>query len=271
MQVHVPAGRKIPIAATIGMAIILCYVLAALFAPLIAPYSETAIVGGKFEPWSAKFIFGTDNLGRDILSRLIYGARNTLGLTLIITALACAAGMLLGFLAAYFGGWVDDLISRIIDVFLAIPQLIFALLMLTVFGQSLPVLILVLMVSEGTRVFRLARSVAEGIVVLDFVEAARLRGDGAVRILLREILPNALSAMMTEFGIRFGYTLLLMSSLAFLGLGLQPPAAIWGSMVRENALLIPFGDITALLPALAIILIVVSINFVIDWMIERQA
>jgi peptide/nickel transport system permease protein len=263
--------RSAPLSAKLGLLIILGYVVVALFAPVLAPYSETEVVGPEYDVWSEDFKLGTDNLGRDMLSRLLYGARNTVGIAIITTLLAFVLGGVLGLIAATLGGWIEQILSRIVDALMAIPQLIFALLILTVVGTSVPSLIVVIAVLDSTRVYRLARAVAMNIVVMDFVEAARLRGEGLWWIIKNEILPNALPPLVAEFGLRFCFVFLFISSLSFLGLGIQPPTADWGSMVRDNASLITFGDITPLLPAGAIALLTVGVNFVVDWMLHRAS
>ncbi len=263
--------KTAPLTASFGMLMILVYAIVAIFAPLIAPFSETQVVGGEFLPWDDTYLLGTDNLGRDMLSRLIYAARNTVGIAFATTALAFILGSVLGLLAAVVGGWLDQLLSRTVDVLMAIPALIFALLLLTIVGTSVINMILVIAVIDSTRVYRLARAVALNIVVMDYVEAARLRGEGIWRLITREILPNAMAPLVAEFGLRFCFVFLTISALSFLGLGIQPPTADWGSMVRDTATLISFGDITPLLPAGAIALLTVSVNFVVDWQLHRAS
>ncbi len=169
------------------------------------------------------------------------------------------------------GGWADQILSRLVDMLISIPSLLFALLLLSIFGTSILTLILVIATLEMTRVFRLSRAVAMDVVVMDFVEAARLRGEGMWWLIRREILPNIMAPLVAEFGLRFCFVFLAISALSFLGLGIQPPTADWGSMVRDNAALITFGDITPLLPAAAIALLTVAINFVVDWMLHRTS
>lgn len=263
--------RRIPLSALFGLTVICLYILIALFAPVLAPFGESEIVGGRHELWSAEFIFGTDQLGRDMLTRLIYGARNTLAIAFITTLVAFLLGTVLGLVAAALGGWADMVISRAVDVVMAIPALIFSLLLLTIFGTSITSLILVIACVDAARVFRLARAVAMGVVVMDFVEAARLRGENLWWVIREEILPNAAPPLVAEFGLRFCFVFLSISALSFLGLGIQPPYADWGSMVRENATLITFGDVTPLLPAGAIALLTVSVNFVVDWMLHKAS
>ncbi|MDE1995551.1 MAG: ABC transporter permease, partial [Rhizobiaceae bacterium] len=225
----------IPWSARLGILIIVIYVLLALLAPFIAPYGEADVVGSEFEPWSAAFPLGTDGLGRDMLSRLIFGARNTIGVAFVTTALAFALGGICGMLAAALGGWVDEILSRLVDVIMAIPRVIFALLLLTIFGTGLVNLILIIAVLDSTSVFRLTRAVSMNVAVMEFVEAARLRGENLWWIIRREILPNILPPLISEFGLRFCFVFLSISALSFLGLGLQPPTADWGSMVKDTA------------------------------------
>ncbi|MNV03748.1 Glutathione transport system permease protein GsiD [compost metagenome] len=260
-----------PLSAKFGLLMILLYVLVAVFAPVLAPFGETQVVGEGFAPWGGQFLLGTDNLGRDMFSRLVYGARNTLGIAFLTTVLAFLLGGLSGLIAAIKGGWVDQGLSRVVDILMAIPQLIFALLILSVVGTTATSLVLVIALLDATRVFRLSRAVAMNVVVQDFVEAARLRGEGLYWLVTREVLPNAAAPLIAEFGLRFCFVFLFISALSFLGLGIQPPTADWGSMVRDNAVLITFGDISPLLPALAVALITVSVNFVVDWMLHKSS
>ncbi|MGI9483130.1 MAG: ABC transporter permease [Hyphomicrobiales bacterium] len=257
--------------AKLGLLIILTYVFVALFAPLLTPYGESEIVGAQFEPWGDPFILGTDNLGRDMLTRLVYGARNTLGIAFLTTVLAFVVGGGLGLVAATLRGWIDQILSRIVDVFMAIPVLIFALVLLTIFDTSIKNLIIIIALLDSTRVFRLTRAVGMNVAVMDFVEAAKLRGEGLPWIMLREVLPNILPPLVVEFGLRFCFVFLLIAALSFLGVGIQPPTADWGSMVRDNATLITYGDITPLLPAGAIALLTVGVNFVVDWFLQKTS
>ena len=260
-----------PFSAKFGMLVILFYAIISIFAPFIAPYGETELIGRSYELWSNKFLLGTDNLGRDMLSRLIYGARNTIGLALTITLIAFVLGSLTGMIAAALGGWVDQVLSRIVDVLMSIPSLIFALLILSIFGTAMPYLIATIAILDATRVFRLARATAMNVAVMDYVEVARLRGEKLGWVIRKEILPNITAPLLAEFGLRFCFVFLFISALSFLGLGIQPPTADWGSMVRDNATLIAFDDITPLLPAGAIALLTVAMNFVVDWMLHKSS
>ena len=263
--------KKAPFTAQFGLVVIIAYVLVAIFAPLLAPYGESEIVGPEFDVWGEEFFLGTDNLGRDMLTRLIFGARNTVGIALITTLLAFFLGGTAGIMAAVLGGWYDQLTSRTVDVMMAIPALIFAMLLLTIFGTSIPTLIVVIGVLDSTRVFRIARAVSLNVVVMDYIESAKLRGEGVSWITLKEVLPNIMPPLVAEFGLRFCFVFLTISALSFLGLGLQPPTADWGSMVRDNATLITYGDITPLLPAAAIALLTIGVNFVVDWFLHKTS
>ena len=211
--------RQAPWSSQFGMLVIFVYVFVALAAPILAPYGEIEIVGDHYEPWSDEFKLGTDNIGRDMLSRLIYGARNTVGIAFAITALAFVVGALTGLLAATLGGWIDQVMSRIVDVLMAIPGLVFILLVLAIFGTAIPVLIIVIALFESTRVFRLSRAVAMNVEVMDYVEVAKLRGESLWWVIRREILPNVMAPLVAEFGVRFTYTFLFIAALSFLGQG----------------------------------------------------
>jgi len=266
-----------PLSAWFGMIVILLYVIAAVFAPWIAPYGEAEIVGKAYQPPGPEFWFGTDQIGRDLFSRLIYGARNTIGIAFLTTLLSFAVGGTLGVLTALKRGWLDQGISRVVDAFLAIPVLIFALMLLAVFGKSIVNLILILALLDSTRVFRLARATALNVVVMDYVEAAKLRGEGMGWIIFKEVLPNILPPLITEFGLRFCFVFLTIASLSFLGVGIQPPTADWGSMVAESKTLITFPVRTfpwipaPFYPALAIAILTVAINFVVDWFLHKTS
>src|SRR5262249_50009975 len=208
--------------------------------------------------------------GRDILSRVIYGARNTIGLVTLITACSFSVGGLGGMNGATIGGWIDQIFGRLIDAMLGLPPLIFTLLLLATTGHSISILVGVIALLDATRVYRISRALALNVSVLDFVEAARVRGEGLWWCIRREILPNIVSPLLAEFGIRFCYVILFISSLSFLGVGIQPPAADWGSMVRDTAALITFGDPRPLIPAVAISTLTISVNLIVDWLL-RQA
>ena len=269
--------RKAPITAWFGLIVITFYVFVAVFAPLLAPYGEAEILPIPYAPWSPEHVFGTDQIGRDILSRLIYGARNTIGIAFVTTLLAFFIGGSLGLIAAINRGWLDQLISRGVDVLMAIPSLIFALMLLSIFGSSAWSLIVIIAILDSTRVFRLTRAVAVNVAVMDYVEAATLRGEGLSWVMRREVLPNIMPPLVAEFGLRFCFVFLTIASLSFLGVGIQPPTADWGTMVRETANLIQFAKfdlkagMTPLLPAAAIALLTVAVNFVVDWFLQKTS
>ncbi len=260
--------RSAPFSARLGTGMVLITLLAALLTPVIAPYGETEVVGDVWLEAGRQHLVGTDNLGRDMFSRLLYGARNTIAIAFAITALSFVVGVMWGFLAAVVGGWMDQLLSRCVDILMAFPTLIFALMVLSVVGTSIPALVVVIALLDSTRVFRLSRAVAMDIEVLEFVEAARLRGEGLWWLMRHEVLPNAMPPLVAEFGLRFCFVFLFIAALSFLGLGIQPPMADWGSMVRENAGAITFGIYTPLWPAAAIAFLTVGVNLIVDWFLH---
>ena len=261
-------GHRLNLSAWIGLAIVVINLLAALLAPVIAPYGQAELVGDVWAPPSAQFWLGLDNLGRDMFSRLLYGARTTISIALLITICSFAIGIITGFAAAILGGWIDTTLSRFVDAMMAIPTLIFGLIILSVLGTSIPVLIGTIAILDSTRVFRLSRAVGLNITVLDYVEVARLRGEGLWWVMRREVLPNALPPLITEFGLRFCFAFLFIAALSFLGLGIQPPLADWGGMVRDNAQAINFGEIAPLIPAAAIGQLTIGVNLVVDWLLS---
>ena len=264
--------KKAPLTAWFGMIVLGAYIILALFAPWIAPFGEGEVVSEEsYLPWGAPYYLGTDQLGRDMLSRLIYAAQNSMGIAFAAAAFSFLTGGLLGIMAAILRGWFDQAVSRFVDALMAIPSLIFALMMLSILGSTAQNLIIVIGVVDATRVFRLTRAVSMNVVSLDFVEAARLRGEGVGWVVFKEIIPNIMPPLVTEFGLRYCFVFLTISSLSFLGLGLQPPTADWGLMVRENATLITYGDVTPLLPAGAIALLTIAINFIVDWFLHKTS
>ena len=269
--------KKAPLSAWFGLIVVAIYMFVAVFAPIVAPYGEAEIFPTPYAPWGDGHFFGTDQIGRDIYTRLIYGARNTIGIALLTTLLSFLIGGGLGLVAAINRSYLDQLLSRFVDILMAIPSLIFALMLLSIFGSTIWSLIVIIAVLDSTRVFRLTRAVALNVVVMDYVEAAKLRGEGLGWVMRREILPNIMPPLVAEFGLRFCFVFLTIASLSFLGVGIQPPTADWGSMVRESASLIQFAqyDLTAgltpLLPAAAIALLTVAVNFIVDWFLHKTS
>lgn len=262
---------KAPVTAWFGMIVIFAYLFVAIFAPWIAPFAESDTSGPPYALPGGDYLLGTDQLGRDLLSRLIYGARNTIGIAVATTLLSFTVGGTLGILTAVRGGWIDQVLSRIVDVILSIPLLVAALMLLSMFGSTVLNIVIIIAILDSTRVFRLSRAVAMNVAVMDFVEAARLRGEGLGWIMRREILPNVMPPLVAEFGLRFCFVFLTISALSFLGVGIQPPTADWGSMVRENSTLITYGKLVPLYPAGAIALLTVAVNFVVDWFLHKTS
>lgn len=261
-------GSKIAVALAAGFVLICA--LAAIGADWIVPYAPDEMVGMPWQPADGNFLLGTDQLGRDMLSRVVFGARTSIGLSLAITLIAFAVGGTLGLAAVALGGFTDQAISRVVDLFMALPPLIMALVALAIFGTSMAVLTLVAALIASLRVFRLTRSLGLDIAARDFVDVARLRGESTWWVMRREILPNAAIPLIAEFGLRFVFAFLFIASLSFLGLGVQPPTADWGGMVRENVGAFNYGRMTPLVPAGAIALMAISVNLIGDWIVSNR-
>ena len=261
-------GHKPTWVAVAGMVIVGINVFAALFAPWVAPFDPNDIIGDAWAEPDARHWLGLDNLGRDLFSRMIHGARTSIGLSLVITCLSFVIGIIAGFTASILGGWADVALSRFVDLMLSMPTLIFAFIVLSVLGTDIPVLIVTIAILDSTRVFRLSRAVSMTIASLEFVEAAKVRGEGLWWIITREILPNAVPPLVAEFGLRFCFTFLLIAALSFLGLGIQPPDADWGSMVKDLRDMISLGQPQPLYPAGAIAFLTIGVNFIVDWMLS---
>ncbi|MEO6280316.1 ABC transporter permease [Roseateles sp.] len=255
----------------LGLAVLSCWILAALFGPALLARSGAQGGGDVFAPISAQHWLGTDYLGRDMLARVIEGARYTVGVALAATLLASGTGTLLALLAAASGRWIDGGLSRLLDTLTAIPSKMFALLLVAGFGSSVPVLILTAAVIYIPGAYRIGRSLAVNINAMDYVTVARTRGEGTWYVMRREILPNILGPMLADLGLRFVYVVLLLASLSFLGLGVQPPMADWGSLVRENIGALADGGASVLAPAAAIASLTIAVNLVIDNLPGRKA
>lgn len=257
--------RSTGLAGRIGMALVGFWLIVALFGPLFAPYGLGAIVADEvFAGMSLSHPLGTDYLGRDVLSRMFFGARVTVGLAFGAALLASVTGTTLALLAAVSGRWIDEGLSRLMDTLICIPNKIFALVMVAAFGSSLPLLLLTAALSYVPGAYRIARSLAVNLNTMDYVQVARARGEGRVYLALTEILPNMLGPMLADFGLRFMFTVLLLSGLSFLGLGVQPPLADLGSLVRENVSGLPEGAPAVILPAIAIATLTIGVNLIID-------
>lgn len=258
--------------AWVSIFIIVFWVVVAVFAPVLAPFDKADMVSFEsFKVVDEASFLGTDYLGRDVLSRIIYGARMTLGLALIATLISFTTGIVLGFVAAISPGWIDQVLSRTVDAIMAFPSIMLALIIIGGVGTSLPVVILTVALIDATRVFRLSRALALDASVMDYVVVARARGEGVNWIMLHEILPNTITPLAAEFGVRYTFAILFISSLSFLGLGVQPPGADWGVMVKENLQGLLYGAPAALIPAACIGTISVAINLLVDWFLHRSS
>ena len=263
--------RDLDRGAKLGLAIVVAFLLAVFLGPLVHPFSETDIVGAPFGPATSEFWLGTDNVGRDILARILAGGRMTVIIAFLATTGAFLIGVPLGIAAAVVGGRFDLIVARAVDALMAFPGLILALIVLSAIGTSIPALLAMMSVLSSTIVFRLTRAVAADVAAMDYVEVARLRGENMRWFLFREILPNVMPTLLTEFGLRFVYAAILISSLSFLGLGIQPPYADLGGMVKENALAITFGKWAPVLPALALSILAIGVNLIVDGLLKRNA
>ncbi len=247
-------------------ALVVCFwALVAVIGPMLSPYPPGEIVDfDYYGPISAKLWMGSDYLGRDIFSRVLMGARYTVGISLAAVCLACISGVVLGMTAAVVGGWLDTGLSRFLDALNSIPSKLFGLVMVAAIGSSIPVLIVLLGVIYTPGAYRFARALAVNINTMDFVTVARARGERTGYLVTREILPNITGPVLADLGLRFVFIVLLLSGLSFLGLGVQPPNADWGSLVRENIGGLPFGAPAVLMPSLAIASLTISVNLLID-------
>lgn len=255
--------------AVVALLVLAGFVFIMLFAPFVAPYGEGQILTNEsFAQPGNGMLLGSDFLGRDILSRLIYGTRLTLSVALAISLLAFLIGSAFGFLAAVLRGTADAVMSRIVDALISFPAIMVALIVVTSLGSSFTVLIITVALIDATRVFRVSRALGMEIVVQDYIEAARVRGEGLGWIMWHEILPNAFGPLAAEFGIRFTYAILFISALSFLGLGVQPPHSDLGLMVKENYQALLFGRLTPLYPAICIAVVTISVNMLIDWFLK---
>ncbi|MCP3467366.1 ABC transporter permease [Bradyrhizobium sp. CCGUVB23] len=248
-----------------ALSIILLWSGVALFAPQIIPHSVGEIVDTDyFGPMSRDLWFGSDYLGRDIFSRILMGTRYTLGISLAAVSIACFSGVALGMTAAVAGGWFDSMLSRFLDALNSIPSKLFGLVVVAAVGSSIPALIATLSVIYTPGAYRFARALAVNVNTMDFMAVARIRGEGLPYLIASEILPNILGPVLADLGLRFVFIVLLLSGLSFLGLGVQPPYADWGALVRENIGGLPFGAPAVIFPSLAIASLTISVNLLID-------
>jgi peptide/nickel transport system permease protein len=257
--------RSLPLAGKIGLFFVAAWLLLAIVGPSIAPHAVGAVVAQDvFGAFSAAHPLGTDYLGRDMLSRILHGARFTIGLALVAALIASVTGTTLALAAATAGGWVDEIMSRMMDTLISIPSKMLALVMVASFGSSVGLLILTAAVSYTPGAFRIARALAVNVRTLEYVQAARARGERLPYVAVVEILPNMINPMLADFGLRFVFVVLLLSGMSFLGLGVQPPDADLGSLVRENISGLFEGAPAVVMPAIAIATLTVSVNLLID-------
>jgi peptide/nickel transport system permease protein len=262
--------RRFTTSGAIGIAIVGFWLLIALFGPMLAPHDVGQVIDlDVFSPASMRFPLGSDYLGRDMLSRILTAGRYTVAISFIATLVAAGVGVAAG-LAAASGGWLDTLLSRVFDTVIAIPSMMFGLVVITSLGPSVPVLIGTLSVIYMPGAFRTARALALNVAMLDFVTVARARGERLPHIVFREILPNVTGPLAADFGVRFVYVVLLLSGLSFLGVGLQPPYADLGALVRENIAGLGFGAPAVLFPAVAIASLTIGVNMLIDALPDRR-
>jgi len=259
------AGLRLPLAGWIGLTIVVFWLLVALFGPWLAPHPVGAMVSEDvFDHISAAFPLGSDYLGRDMLSRMLHGTRFTVGLALVAALLASGTGVALALWAAVGGRVVDESLSRFMDTMISVPSKIFALVMVAAFGSSVPLLLLTAAVTYVPGAYRIARALAVQIAALDYVQSARARGETRLALALREILPNLHAPMLADFGVRFVFIVLLLAGLSFLGLGVQPPDADLGSLVRENLGGLSEAAPAVLIPTFSIASLTIGVNLLID-------
>lgn len=259
------AFKSMPLSGKFGTLLVVFWVFVAMLGPWLAPHTASEIVAyDVFEGIGGEYILGTDYIGRDVFSRLLDGTRYTIFIPLIAAALACSTGTLIALISAVSNKRTDEIISRFMDALISIPSKIFSLVMIAAFGSSVPILLAITAISYMPGSFRIARSLAVNVANMDFVTVARTRGESRLYLAVKEILPNILHPMLADFGLRFVFIVLLLSSLSFLGLGIQPPNADLGSLVRENISGLAEGAPAVLVPAFAIATITIAVNLLID-------
>ncbi|WP_332304260.1 ABC transporter permease [Rhizobium sp. GR12] len=258
-------GYKINVVGVFGFLVIFLWAMVAIFAPYLIPHPVGEIIDlDYFGPMTSDLWLGSDYLGRDVFSRILMGARFTVGISLAAVTIACVSGVVLGMSAAVVGGWFDAVLSRFLDAVNSIPSKLFGLVVVAAVGSSIPVLIVTLSVIYTPGAYRFARALAVNVNTMDFVTVARVRGESLLYLIISEILPNIIRPVLADLGVRFVFIVLLLSGLSFLGLGLQPPNADWGALVRENIGGLPFAAPAVLFPSLAIASLTISVNLLID-------
>ncbi|MFD1626315.1 ABC transporter permease [Azospirillum griseum] len=259
------SGYRINLVGLVSFCVVLFWALMALLAPYITPHSVGAMIDmDYFGPMRPGLWLGSDYLGRDMLSRVIFGARYTVGISLAAVSIACFTGVVLGMTSAVLGGTVDMVVSRLLDAMNSIPSKLFGLMVVAAVGSSIPVLILTMSVIYIPGSYRFSRALAVNIDTMDFIMVARIRGERLPYLIGSEILPNIIGPVLADLGLRFVFIVLLLSGLSFLGLGVQPPYADWGALVRENIGGLPFAAPAVIVPSLAIASLTISVNLLID-------
>ena len=248
----------------IGVLLVVLLVALALVGPFFAPHSPTEFAGAPYAHPSSAVPLGTDNLGRDVLSRFLWGGRSILGLSLLATALGLALGVSVGLVAAYARSILDDVLMRAMDVILAFPSIVLALVVVATIGPKLWLIVLVVGLTTMPRVARVTRGASLEIVERDFVQAAEVLGESRTKILFGEILPSITSPLMVEASLRLTYSIGLIAGMSFLGFGVQPPAADWGLMINENRQALTIQPWGAVMPVIAIALLTIGTSLVGD-------
>ena len=250
----------------IGLALFLFIVAVAVFGPFVAPHSPYEFVTAPFAKPSSAAVLGGDKLGRDVLSRVLYGGRSVLILSFIATAIGMIIGVSLGLFAGYARAAVDDVIMRLLDVFLAFPQIVLVLLLVSVLGPRLWLIVLTVGLSHAPRIARVARGSTLEVKERDFVKAAESLGVSRLKIAFGEILPTITSPLFVEFGLRLTYSIGLIAALSFLGFGLQPPSADWGLMINENRIGLLIQPYSIFVPVALIAILTIGVNLATDGM-----
>jgi peptide/nickel transport system permease protein len=251
--IRTPAGA-------IGVGILTFVLLVAFVGPYLAPHSPAASIGPSFSGSSGHAPLGTDFLGRDVLSRLLYGGRSVIGLALAATGLAYLIGMTIGLIAGYSRTLADPLLMRTVDVMLAFPPLLFLLVLIAGAGQSRTVLILGVAIIQAPGISRIVRTATLEVSVRGYVEAAVARGERPAAVVMREVVPNILAPVLVDAGLRFTYSILIVASVNFLGLGVQPPSSNWALMISENRQYISLNWLAVVAPAAMIAILTIGVN-----------
>jgi len=248
----------------IGFVLLIAAIAIGLFGRFVAPYPPDEMFGSPFEASSSAHIFGLDYVGRDVLSRFLCGGQTSIAIALVGTVVGEAIGIATGLISAFRGGWFDSILGRFTDLILAFPALILSLLLLATFGTSMFLVVVAIVITTAPGAARVTRSAAQEHVKIPYVEAARARGESDLFIMAFEILPNIKSVLLVDIGFRVSSSLVLVSALSFVGLGLQPPAADWGLMIGENRLGLTMQPWPVLVPACAIMFLTIGLNLIID-------